>query len=77
MYILARCAPGHSWINPAERVMSVLNLGLQNVSLERQETSEANKKKLKDCKSMNAIREQAKKTPDIKREWEESESTQS
>lgn len=76
MYILARCAPGHSWINPAERIMSILNLGLQNVSLERQETSAANiTKKLKDCQSMNAIREEAKKTPDIKREWEESVAT--
>ena len=34
MYILARCDPGHSWINPAERIMLILNLGLQNVSLE-------------------------------------------
>lgn len=36
MYILARCAPGHSWINPAEIIMPISNLGLQNVSLERQ-----------------------------------------
>ena len=34
MYILPRCATGHSWINPAEIIMSILNLGLQNVSLE-------------------------------------------
>lgn len=35
MLILGRCAPGHSYINPAERVMSILNLGVQNVALER------------------------------------------
>lgn len=38
--ILARNAPGHSWRNPSERVMSVLNLGLQSVGIMREETSE-------------------------------------
>ena len=61
MYILARCAPGHSWINPAERIMSILNLGLQNVSLEHQQGSEVTEKALKDCKSMNDIRKLAEK----------------
>ena len=36
MLILARNAPGHSWRNPAERIMSVLNLGLQSVGMMRQ-----------------------------------------
>ena len=27
MCVLGRCAPGHSWVNPAERVISILNLG--------------------------------------------------
>jgi hypothetical protein len=35
MLILARCAPGHSFTNPAERIMSLLNLGLQNCATER------------------------------------------
>jgi hypothetical protein len=35
MIIMARCAPGQSWMNPAERVMSMLNLGLQNCAQER------------------------------------------
>ena len=39
MLIHARCAPGHSYTNPVERVMSILNLGLQNVSMERKEVS--------------------------------------
>ena len=33
--IAARCAPGHSYLNPAERIMSILNLGLQNVAAKR------------------------------------------
>lgn len=31
--IAARTAPGHSWANPAERIMSLLNLAYQNVAL--------------------------------------------
>ena len=32
-----RTAPYHSWRNPAERVMSIVNLGLQCVGLMRKE----------------------------------------
>ncbi|XP_053407150.1 uncharacterized protein LOC123547869 isoform X1 [Mercenaria mercenaria] len=40
MLIAVRCAPGQSYVNPAERVMSVLNFGLQNVATERQQMDE-------------------------------------
>ena len=33
--IAAKCAPEHSYMNPAERIMSILNLGLQHVATER------------------------------------------
>lgn len=39
LYVAARCAPGQSWINPAERVMSILNIGLQNCALSREKGS--------------------------------------
>lgn len=39
LYVAARCAPGQSWINPAERVMSILNIGLQNCALSREKWS--------------------------------------
>ena len=32
--IVARWALGHSCINPAKRIMSILNLGLQNIATE-------------------------------------------
>lgn len=35
MLIAGRCAPGQSWMNPVERIMALLNLALQNTSLER------------------------------------------
>ena len=46
MLILARCAPGHSWVNPAERVMSILNLGLQICALQREASDEDTEKRL-------------------------------
>lgn len=35
MLVLARTPPGNSWKNPAERIMSLLNLGLQSVGVMR------------------------------------------
>lgn len=35
MLVAVLCGPGQSYVNPAERVMSVLNFGLQNVATER------------------------------------------
>ena len=52
--------------------MSILNLGLQNVLLERQQGSEATERALKDCRSMNEIRKLAEKSPDIRKVWVES-----
>lgn len=37
MLVALRTAPNHSWMNPAERCMSVLNLALQHVALARNE----------------------------------------
>ena len=52
--------------------MSLLNLGLENVSLERQQSSEATEKALKDCRSMKEIRKMAEKSPDIRKARAES-----
>lgn len=59
MLIVARTVPFLSFRNPVERVMSVLNLALQNVSLCRGEIPEL-EEELKGCNSMGAIREKAK-----------------
>ena len=42
--VVMRTTPTQSWANPVERGMSVLNLGLQGVSLARQEMTEEYKK---------------------------------
>ncbi|XP_070559193.1 uncharacterized protein [Ptychodera flava] len=71
MLILARCAPGQSWTNPAERVMSILNLGLQNCSLERRMSDDKGEANLKKCGSMADIRERSKKQADLRDKWVE------
>ena len=69
MLILARCAPGHSWVNPAERVMSILNLGLQNCSLQRDAADDETEKRINNCNSMAAIQKLADKHDGIKEKW--------
>ena len=38
--IAGRTAPNHSWANPVERIMSIVNLGLQCVGMMPQKQSE-------------------------------------
>lgn len=65
MIVLARCAPGNSWVNPAERIMSIINLGLQNCALERQNGDGA----FKSASSMSQVRELISKNPELKEKW--------
>ncbi|KAK6174900.1 hypothetical protein SNE40_013462 [Patella caerulea] len=68
MYIAARCAPGNSWINSTERIMSILNLGLQNCAMEREnDASNA----IKSCNSMNQIRDVVSKKPELLDIWQD------
>ena len=54
--IAVRTAPGHSWANPVERLMSLLNLSYQNVANSRGFCSADTEKKLKKCTGMADIR---------------------
>ena len=62
----SRTAPHHSFRNPAERVMSILNLGMQSVGLARRQLDEEVEAELQRCSSMSQIRELALKKPSIK-----------
>ncbi len=53
--IVLRIAPQQSWTNPAERVMSVLNLGLQGCSLARTAMDNKFEVTMRRCNGMNAI----------------------
>ncbi|KAL3875452.1 hypothetical protein ACJMK2_033399 [Sinanodonta woodiana] len=67
--VACRTAPGHSWTNPAERIMSLLNIAFQNTALAREHASSDVETILKTCGSMNEIRKKAGKNNQIKTEW--------
>lgn len=67
--IAARTAPGHSWANPAERIMSLLNIAYQNVAIYRTEMSCHYEQMIKACSSMNDIRKKAEKSDGLERAW--------
>jgi len=69
MLIAARCAPGQSWINTAERVMSLLNIALQNCALERPKCSEDVEKLIAKCNGMQAVREAITTNESLVTEW--------
>ena len=52
----ARTAPYHSFRNPAERVMSILNLGLQSIGVARSKMNDSNEETIKSCNSVAEIR---------------------
>ncbi|POG73099.1 hypothetical protein GLOIN_2v1828214, partial [Rhizophagus irregularis DAOM 181602=DAOM 197198] len=66
LLIAVRTPPGHSWKNPVERIMSILNLGLQCIGLMRAEMDEEFEEIMKYCNSMDDIRNKAEEEPQLK-----------
>ena len=60
-----RTAPAQSWKNPVERVMSILNLGLQSVGLMRKECTPSAEAVLKNCNSLQQIRSAVAGVPSL------------
>jgi hypothetical protein len=65
-FVAVRTPPQHSWKNPVERIMSVLNLGLQSVGLMRTEMDSESEKLLSKCGTMKEIRKVAKENSTLK-----------
>ena len=63
MLVAARTAPGHSFVNPVERIMSLLNIALYGVALERSKMSAQFESVLSGCNSMSEIRNTAASNP--------------
>jgi hypothetical protein len=61
-----RTAPYHSWRNPVERIMSVLNLGLQYVALARLEMPEEYEHEANKCNTLTELRKIAKRKEEFK-----------
>ena len=62
----ARTARYHSFRNPAERVMSILNLVLQSVGLARRQLPDDLEKLVEKCNNLGQLRELAQKNPAVK-----------
>lgn len=65
--VLVQTPPHHSWKNPAERVMSNLNLGLQGIGVMRSRTATL-EQPLKMANNLKAIRKLEKTHPTLKQE---------
>lgn len=72
MLIAIRTAPKNSWVNPADRCMSLLNLALQHCALDRREMRPDFETKIRHKSSLNAIRNVGKITPALKTAFGES-----
>lgn len=66
MLIALRTAPYHSWANPAERIMSIINLGLQGVAIMRDIMSTELENIFKKADTLEEIRAAADKNEDLK-----------
>ena len=62
----ARTAPVHSWRNPVERIMSMLNLGLQCVTLTRERGDDEFEAEAGKCSSLATLSDSAKRRPEFK-----------
>ena len=51
----ARTAPYHSWKNPVERIMSLLNLGLQCIGLARAKMPDEYEKEVNKCNNLSEL----------------------
>ena len=66
MIVAVRCAPHQCWTNLAERCMSILNLALQNVALQREPMPDDLEKCVSDVSTLSDLRGVASKKPEFR-----------
>ncbi len=66
MLVAVRTPPQGSWRNPPERIMSVLNLALQCVGLQRRRMGDQHEAAIASCSGIKALREAAEKSPELR-----------
>ena len=66
LYFLVACrtAPNHSWKNPVERIMSLLNIGLQCVGVMRVKMSDEFESAMQNCNNLQQLRRAAENKRD-------------
>ena len=72
MLVAVRTCPYQSWTNLAERVMSTLNLALQNVSLARSRMDEEAESIVKGKKTMAEVKKAVERNPSLRKQLQES-----
>ena len=61
----AKTAPYHSWLNPVERIMSIVNPGLQCVGIMRKEVTPETEAFISNYNNMVQLKEVSKSKPDL------------
>ena len=59
MVLAVRTPPYHSWKDPAEMIMSILNIALQGIGLVRNEVTEEIEKEFLKCSGIKGVRKLA------------------
>ena len=72
MLVALRCCPTQNWVNPAERVISLLNLALQNCALERTKMADTFEAKMKNIKNIYHLWNSADRMKGLKAAFTES-----
>ncbi len=72
LLVAVRTAPNHSWTNPAEWIMSTLNLGLQGVALKRDRMSSESEALFDTANTLDDIRKKAQEFNELESELKES-----
>ncbi|XP_066914216.1 uncharacterized protein [Clytia hemisphaerica] len=70
LLIALRTAPSNSWANPVERIMSIVNIGLQGVGMMRRKMSDEFERVVSKASSVKEVRE-AVKTDELRQEMKE------
>ncbi len=60
-----RTASHHSYRNPVERIMSIVNIGLQAIAIARAEMPQEMEREADKCNSLKALRAAASRTSDF------------
>ena len=68
MVLAVRTPPFHSWKDPAERIMSILNIALQGIGMVRSEMKEEIEKEFLKCNGLKDIRKLAEQNDKVKTE---------
>jgi hypothetical protein len=69
MFVIARTAPMQSYSNPAERCMSLLNLGLQHCAFARNKMPQAAEEKMHSVSSITQLRQKSNLHPSLKKDF--------